>query len=273
MSEEAIVKGLDDMTRVSTDRQHTKRSGETLVETWEGPIDKALSAYIDGSNNNQYDDVSFAVRNGKGVVTYTVVDEGNQVGFVDQNANAVWEVLPLELTKDLRSHPYFTEVSGAIETDIVICEDAISRGEQYDSSASSFSTEMGNYYGLRLAGVSQYIESAIILRKTIETSRRTLINVAWEKVNQVVNLNTDINPPSAVLGTLDDLQRLVRGSGGYTLPYSDSDFETAKWEWLKKAPNVRSLAGGRRFEISYEWWGAEQWSKLLYKGGTWQPTA
>ena len=114
-----------------------------------------------------------------------------------------------------------------------------------------------------MAGVDGYLFSAINLRKTVKVNTRSTIVASWEDVNFVVTLES-INPPDAVIGSLNELERLASGEMG------DGEREVASWEWLKKAPTVRTAGKPKLFEVSYEWWGTDRWSRVLY-GGSWDP--
>ena len=110
-----------------------------------------------------------------------------------------------------------------------------------------------DYFKLLWKGTTDYFESGFNLKKTTTVSLRSALVALYVGVNRVVAGGiTTIAPPTALLG---DLKRLPLISGS-----------TGEWEVLKRCPQVRSQAKGR-YEVVYEYWLAEKWSKILY-GGT-----
>ena len=276
MSDAPVIKGSDAATAQGIiSKRYERGRGETTEKLWRGPWLKAEDKYNAKKLDDTTDVAQLARENQVSGVLRVV-----EVGDPDDD-EVVWTVEAMEISKDLRAHPYF-QVSGGILEEIVECDEKIRRGQVYDYSAATFSAQMQRYYGLRVSGVSHYLESGACLRKAVATTRRALIDVAWANANRVVKLrDTDdndfatpaITPPGEIISNIEALTRLSRTtaeSGGLLTPYDDTMYEPAKWEWLKKVPVITIENGGMRYRIEYEWWGAEEWSAVLY-GGSWDP--
>jgi len=234
---------------------------------YEGPLAKALTMYADNEDNEEYDEVSLQGQGARGVVVLSIADES-----VAANVET-WELRELEVMRDIAEHAYF-DCSGVMPEIIAGIEEAIKKGDRYNTAEEgSLETEAKRYYALRIRGVDKYIHSGVEITKTLTTSKRSVTDIPLTYVNCVVTLD-DINPPSSIVGNLADLRRINRGathdlSSG---SYPGTSFEAAEWEWLMRMPSIRIGAKGRR-EITYRWWGLENWSKVLYPGGTWDPEA
>lgn len=260
MSDAPVVKGLNEMTLVRRGKRWSADNGEQYVEEWAGPSAQAETFYTNYVNDPDLDDVDFpGPDRGRGVVrlVYKAIETG-AAGPQDEDNNAVWEVYGNTFVKDLRTAPYFNP-SGSIYQYIIEADAALERGEKYEyADVPTWSANIQRYLGLKLAGVEGYNFSGAVIRKSIKVSTRGTIVASWKDVNFVVDLATDINPPAAVIGVLSELERPVAGQMG------DGTRESASWEWLKQCPVIRTAGSPRLFEIQYEWWGADQWSKVLY---------
>jgi len=266
MSDAPVIKGSEDMTLVRSGNRWNKEDGQQIVQYWEGPRTVAKDFWAAYVNEETVDEAQHDERGGKGYVTlvYNAVedDEGGPMG----EDNSVWEVLPNEMVKDIRTHPYFNP-SASVYQYITEADQSLARGEQYDyDGMPSFNEMMQRYLGLRLAGVEGYVFSGVILKKSTKTSNIGTLTASWKNVNFVVNLNVDIDPPIEVIGSINELERCAEGEMG------DGLREDAEWEWLKKAPVVRTAGSPRLFQIDEQWWGADKWSKVFY-GGSFDPMA
>lgn len=286
MSDAPVIKGTDAMTAAPKRQRYSRMYGETTEYPHLGPWAKAKELYVThrsaiSAGASDYDEVSLnPLGGGKGEVVLIRADDDDGGAAIDPENNAIWEAHPLELQKDLRAHPYF-QVSGGLDAEIAAVDAALARGSKYDTGGV-FANYTKRYQGLRMAGVSRYLESGISLKKTIVAARRSLVEVAWANINRTVKLvesstngaEPAIDPPSEILEGIADITRLRRDLlDPVTVPYPDGDvnyWEDGKWEWLKKTPVVRQEQGGKRYRIMYEWWGAEEWSTILYVGG-WDP--
>jgi hypothetical protein len=270
------------MTRhANPDKSWSKLTGETRRETWSGPNDKADTFYNDRVGSEDIDDLDLKHVPGVGTVSFTVTDDQEgQSGGTNEEDNAIWEILPQDVFKDLRAHPYFNP-SDSIVSEIVTADNAIKKGTAFSTSGMTWATQVGKYYALRMRGVQGYLENNIVINKTITTSSRSIIEAVYDDVGRAVKLPR-INPPEQLLGNLAAIIKIPDNSNylpvvdnNANTPYWVTDasipYTATAWEWLAKRPTIRSLADGKRFEIQYSWWGAERWSMVLY-GGTWDPS-
>jgi len=262
----AVIKGTDGMTLIARPKSYTRQNGETESEEWRGPRDKAVILYNESKSNTNIDSVSFDDTPGAAVAS-VILTRVDQALEQNEEENAIWEVDATEVFRDLRTHPYIVLRSGAIMTELQLADEKIKSGTAYSAGDYALTEVVIRYFALRRYGVEGYYQSVLVLRKTMTVSSRSDVEAAYENVNRVVSLNS-IDPPRNLLGPLGELPNITAYSS-FANPGSPT-LETGDWEWLKKTPKVRSIAGSRRFEISNEWWGADQWSTVFY-GGTWDP--
>jgi len=175
-------------------------------------------------------------------------DSGGADGGNTEAVNAIWELIANDVLKPIETHSDFDSIAADRKREI----------ENYVRSATDYPATLSGAAELSLAGyyayqVLDFPVTELILRKSIVVSSRSTITAAYANMNRVVTL-ASIAPPSALLGTLTILPLMGGLSGA--------------WEWLKKAPQVRQVAK-RKFQIIYEWHGAERWAAIY--GGSWTP--
>lgn len=249
MSNRPLVVGVDDMTEQPRQLRWNNEDGFRTERIFHGPADVIEAQFNDLVNNTTGSDevVATLSNSGKSELRVVIVDDsGSTTGGNTEENNSIWEVLGNDVYKDLRQHPKYSTISTA---DLLEIENALADGVEYSGSGNA-----DEYYKLRLRGTEQYIVSEVAIRKTVRVGTRSGVKAAYSNMNRVIALGS-INPPSILLGALNSLPLAGGGSGS--------------WEWLKKVPQVRHISR-RQFEISYDYWGAEKWSKVLY-GGTLEP--
>lgn len=256
---DAIIQGGNTVTLVNQGSTWTKQEGETLRQVWRGPLLKAIDFYINAITSGSYDQVDIDEDGPVGTVTLSTANSGPGDSPTNEDENAIWEVAGQDLLKDLRAHPYLNP-SGSIIPEIVEADKALAENEPFTADGI-WPVQVQRYYNLRREGVQSYVTSSIVIRRTIKTTSREAIDASYVKVNRVVDLLTEINPPQQIIGNLLLLPIANDVAGG---------FDEGEWEWLKKTPTITTSDGGQKFTIKDEWWGAEVWSLLLY-GGTWDP--
>lgn len=256
-----VIKGTDGMTLVARPKSYSKSSGETQSEEWRGPLAKAVLFYGESIVDPDIDSVDIRPDVGKAVATVTLT-RVDPDGITNEDDNALWEVDSNEVFRDLRTHPYFTK-NGTIVQDLDLVDEKLKRGDPYVVGDYTTPNIAKRYFGLRSFGVEGYYVAVLVLRKTITVSARSDIEAAYTGVNAIQAL-TVIDPPSKLVGPLSQLP-LITGYANTDAPTAPT-VATGDWEWLKKMPRVRSIAGGKRFEIVYEWWGADQWASVMYLG-------
>jgi len=265
----AVIKGYDGMTRTRIRRKWSKSSGETAIETWMGPRERALDMYNSALNDTQYDDVSMDPDAAVGTVELTINDDSQGGGGpVTSELNTIWEVDSNELSKNLKAHPYFqTTDSDAFRNEVADVDKALAENTPFTASDFVHKEQMSRLYAMRQAGIEEYLDGSLVLRKTILVGSRSVLDASYVNINRVIDLNTE-NPPSAIIGNLNSITKIT-GYADVAAPQTPTTSLT-KWEWLKRPPQVRQLSSGTRFEIIQEFWGADQWATVSY-GGTWDP--
>jgi hypothetical protein len=113
------------------------------------------------------------------------------------------------------------------------------------------------YYRMLMErGVTQYVRSTIVLRRTITCGRRSNIKASWAGVDRAWKLAGQTGSPNLKRSTQGALIGVIE---------DHPDFDIDGFQWLKKAPQVQEV-GRRRYNITYEWWFAKSWSYVLYGG-------
>ena len=242
-------------------RRWSKKLGETYIYTYKGEKSLVQQAFEDfkkdGIDGGDVDSVEFHNDKAVGYLSVTYIDSSDDI---TADANAIWEVEPTEIFKDIKTHPYFA-VSADFQREMATIDNDIREGKEFDSSASANPTHAGRYYGLVLAGVKGYVINGIVIKRTVTVSAHSSLVAAYSDVNRKVTFES-IDAPDGILGDM----KFPKYSDGVLDPVGDQE-----WEWLKKMPTVKTTDGGRRFEMVQRWIGAEKWSILFY-GGTWDPT-
>jgi hypothetical protein len=242
-----VIRGLNQGTSVRITKRYTQKNGEVAVEQYVGPIAAITTLYEAAKDdilagNVTWDEANYSDADGQATLTLSQAESDNPVNEED---NAIWELTYENEFIPIAQHPYF-QISGGFEDQIAIMENAYKRGEDHSTAGSAYSPYETQYWGLRSAGVEGANGSLPVIRKTVTISQRSAITVAAENIDEVVTL-TDYP---------DKLTAIV-----------------AAYEWLKRAPTMRSRDGGKTFEIQYTWAGEKTsrgWSKAFYKG-SWDP--
>ena len=233
-SEEGLV--------VSTTTSWSRRDGEVGGSHLEGPIDAINTAYTGFKNNPSIDTIDKRTGNGKGSLDITVAED-----FQTTELNDIWELLGREIVKDIRTHQDFNQ--SADQENIAAARIAVEEGKAAFTPAAGAAT---TYFALRVRGTSQYVRSQPILRRSVRTSDRGILDIAWDGVDRAWQLNNETgspNPPSELVGDIN------------SMPEADA---TAK-QWLKKAPQKRQVTR-TLYEVVFEWHYARRWSNALYDG-------
>jgi len=220
-------------------------------------------------NTAVYDEVTFEKDGGKGVVELVEAYDSGQ----DPRDVAVWELDSMEIWVPLLEAEFFQGASGLFIDDVLEIEARLAKGETWseddaDPDAKEWSSR---YYGLRSNGVDGFSREVPIIRKTwIATRRSDVVGLDYSDVGEVVSI-AEIDPPRSVLGNIQELPRRTYVNDGDPDNYSLS---AAGWEWLNRMPRVISIRDGRQWQVTQEWWGLWQWSKVLYgKLASWDPKA
>jgi len=236
--------GTEDATKTGSVQTWSRRDGEVLTETYEGPID-AINTIYGSLKDSVYDTLNVRRNGGKGVLELTVSDDNQSLA-----QNDIWELLGREIVKDLRTHQDFNQTADQMYIDKAVT--AINTGVGATINTTGWTTPAATYLAIRLRGTSQYVRSQPILRRSIRTSDRGVLDVAWDGVDRAWKLNGQTgspNPPADLVGDINGM------------PEANS----AKKQWLKKAPLKRQVTP-QLYEVAFEWHFARDWSVTLYEG-------
>ena len=248
------ILGDNAFTQVATRVGWDKQFGWTTTKEFEGPRAKTDAYANNYVNKPEVARVEKDIRNGKGVVTVTWVDDDGGLGialstFLD---NDVWEVIGQDLFKDIRAHQTFNQ-----DNDQAALEEV---REAVEKANKNFAVPANDpektYYKLLLRGVKEFVRSSAILRRTVVVGPNSLEVANWTGVDKAWKLRGESGSPD--LRTTGDAKIIGVIS-------SMDEYDSTKKQWLKRAPQVTQLSR-RQFRITIEWWFARRWSHALYAG-------
>lgn len=219
----------------STKRQWDRRSGEKIIQPYEGADSAILTLYnnlkaaAEASRSSATDTISYDPGRGKAMLEVVYTDDGV----------AVYELFSNELSKSVKQAPYFTTTDPAL-TPAQIEEVTASFVAGLTSAQSGLAGKQAELLQIMNMGVEEYFESAWVLRSTQICGWKSSVTAA------MTNVNRKVDAPD-ISGSLTLINALPAG------------------EWLYKAPIIRT-DGPKRWVIVREWWWANKWSAVLYGG-------
>jgi hypothetical protein len=262
------------------------------IDVWGGSEAAINELYAELSTNSMCRGLS-PNRNGASstlTVTWNVDFVGDfatpqEAGILDETADK-WTITPLEIPTALASHPYFqtayVPASGEIiEDGIAEADDAIANSETGYENAGAYSEEVNRYYALRMAGVEEFPQIGVEIRRTFETTEQPDLEDIMQTVGLVVAAD-QAGFPVGIRAALEAIPRI----DSYNSPGTptEPEFSVSSFEWLHKMPSielVRVQGVDDRYTVTDVWWGAWSWSSVLYPGdknnkvlvpgGTWDP--
>lgn len=278
----ATIYGYNDFTLQSKTRTWTPDKGYGWTYVYGGPLDKADAFFESKVADITSDSVTLDTQDGMGVITVTVIDDDGQGNPQNSEDNDLWEIVGQDCYKDLMTFRGLREGNGwkqpwisftrdgfddsgntdelnKVQTACATIRKGIEEGtpEIYTINAgwSDYSPQV-YYKRLMERGVTEYVRSTIVLRRTITAGRRSAIKASWAGVDRAWKLDGEEGSPNlkrngqaALIGVIEDH------------PEYSPDLK----QWLKKAPQIQEI-GKRRYSITYEWWFALSWSSVLYAG-------
>jgi hypothetical protein len=230
--------------------------GWTTLKRYTGTSD-AIKAKANelASSSSGVDNIDEEITGKSGQLICKVIeDSGSSSGGNTEEANALWELIGQDILKPIEQHADFLtaitpnrkrQINKYIEDTIKATADGI------PAPSTDVEKALAGYLSHQTL---DFVLTQLIIRKSIILSTKSSITASYTSMNRVVTLES-INPPSILLGTLTSLP-LEDGTSG-------------AWEWLKKAPQLRQVEK-RKFQLIYEWWGAEKWAEIY--GGSWTPS-
>lgn len=211
-------------------------TGWATVRIWEGTqagID-ALAANL--LNLGQAVSIDISGSGAKYILSATYPDSGDQQGTDNQAIqSATWELYSNDIQQPIRTHPYFDpdENGGgdALRALYSKIDADIADGVVEDTYGNAIADA---YKNRAVKGVTHYLISQWVLRRTITAGRDTSIRASMSNVNK-------IEAPPAPSAMLDNLPSLV---------------------WIKKSPQVTQR--NNRYDIVQEWWGLDNYDPIIY---------
>jgi len=247
----SVVKGSTDIIELTPKRTWNLTDGVQTVKRFVGTSEAVVAKFneLSAATGSGVDELEEDINGKSGKLLARVLeDSGGADGGNTEATNAIWEVISNDVLKPIETHSYFNAVTAARKRYVEKCaRDATA----LDAAATDAEKILYTYYSVQML---DYMVSQFVIRKSIVVSSKSTITASYANTNRVVSL-ASIGVPSALIGSLSSLPK--------------GDGSSGAWEWLKKAPQVRQISK-RKFQISYEWHGAESWSLRFY-GGTWVP--
>jgi hypothetical protein len=247
------------LTRVRRYDRWRAESGDQIVEEYVGPLSVASTEYASAKSSGLWDEVEFSRDKGKGMLTLAVSTESTAGGGFPVDPKPVWEVVGQDLFRNIRAFGGGTAAGVVFNAaaDQEAMEEVRLRVESAEiDGLLPLAEPMSTYARLLLRGTNEFVRSTAILRSTIVVNSRTSARASWAGVDRAWKLSGESGSPSipgtgasAIVGVIGDMP----------------DFSAAKKQWLKRAPQIRSLERGR-YQIAQEWWFSRRWSYALYSG-------
>jgi hypothetical protein len=247
------------LTRVRRYDRWRAESGDQIVEEYVGPLSVAESEYIVAKSSGFWDEVEFSRDKGKGMLTLAVSTDATTGGGFPIDPKPVWEVVGQDLFRNIRAFGGGT-TAGVVFNAAADQEDLEAVRLRVESAEIEgllpLAEPMSTYARLLLRGTNEFVRSTAILRSTIVVNSRTSAKASWVGVDRAWKLSGEAGSPavpgtgaSAIVGVIGDMP----------------DADATKKQWLKRAPQIRSLERGR-YQIAQEWWFSRRWSYALYDG-------
>ena len=253
MADVSTIVGSTEAIEQPIRREWSASDGWQTIRSWMGPY-AAVEALANefSTTTSGVDSMSLDKNGVEGILTTRINDDpGTGTGGSVALANATWELILNEMMKPLRHSSYFDTGSAAIKTEYAQILDAFNQGQI--ASFSTTSNQGTVFKAALIAGISDTMVAAPVLRQTMIVSRRNEVNVIVADAFTVKTSATIL-----ALIPVDFIWRSV-------LHPTTGTFKD--YTWLQKLPTFRRI-GRSRFEIGLEYWGAEKWVKYFYSGGT-----
>jgi len=262
------VIGENNYTQVSSQKTYTQEGGETTSKTYEGPIEKINDLYTISVNEVKdgiLDSADKGISGGKGQLSITYVADDGDGGETNEEAiNEIWELIGQDFIKPLRSYggevnkangdkidskKFNEDANQAVFEEVKVYYETGGTDKRVSAPAGE---PQETYYKLLLRGQSEYLRSAAILRRTVQTSRRGELSGSWKKVDRAITLaetGFSSSGQGALVGAISEMPEQSKG----------------RKQWLKRAPQITQVGRGR-YNLVQEWIYAAGWSTNMYDG-------
>jgi hypothetical protein len=269
-----VIAGTDDITR--TERLPSFSGGrEVMRETWEGPRAKVLAKYAALLASPGIESLTLAQGSSGGklalIVEWRSGGGESEAGTGDDER---WSIEKLEIPAALATHPYFQlpyiPASGIEFAELIARVDqAIAAGDSKPpliTEQAGYQTYLDRYWGHVLAGVQEYPKMGIHLTREFRAVSVGEITGYCQFVGQVRTI-AQIQAPANYAAIISSFRSIKS--------YATSDptsptYQSSKFEFLQLPPGITGPTKGP-WDVRFEWWGVDKWSRVLYPSGTWDP--
>jgi hypothetical protein len=230
--------------------------GEQWMLYFESPcaIEQAQQSACEVAYNSTRLDFECELETGGPVHRLTVITPDEPSGAAGDAVTPVYELNSNEQQKDLREHPKALALGPEVIRDV---DALIEQALQENIEVSPENQNAVPLYNLLLQGKGSraFDASQYVFRYTRVTSSRSTISVGYSntlKIYSTAQMITETGPPKGVLASIADAYST-------SAPAAVSGYQ---YGWLKKKPNVQSIAGNK-VQITGEYW-LDQWSTWVY---------
>ena len=187
----------------------------------------------------------------------------------DLDDNAVWELIGRDLDKPLQVHPYYKTTNRSSEI-IELADQKIRKGVagSVDWDTEYPDMNIQDYVNRRLHGIDSYISFSYIVRKTLTFTDDYQYRVAFSRIVEIPGRVITWSK-IAVPDRVKFAQPTVHQWNSTTKAWGNVALD----QWLIKSPGVRQQKRPIGWTLTREYWGAEDWAKHIYDGGSWDPPA
>lgn len=247
-----VVIGDPAATRVSRVRTYDVNKGLGYEERWEGTPAVVEEKFNQVRLDTAIDTARYESVGGVGVLTQIILDDdGIGGGQTTEEQNSFWEVLPMDLYKPLKNHEFFSENTTSLQdAELEKYRGLVEMAK--DFSVDGLGEPTKTFVQIFRKGTDEYLRTQVVLQKTVPLGRRSVIAASWAGIDRAHVLNTadpGPNPPSEIIGIITALPDYISGAK----------------QWLKRGPHISQITNAR-YTITYTWFFARRWSKLLFGG-------
>ena len=245
-----ISPSSSDGIETTTTKAWTPDRGEEITERKSGPVDAIDALYAVDKTQGGTDSTISSLNNvsDRGRGTYTIIrvpqtSTGDTYPILEYG---IQELIAMDVTRDITQSPYFKTLNYREVRAVV----AAIRDDQAEADAG-WSAKQATLFRHLAFGVTNYLETAFVFRRTRKVSSTNLVKATMVGINTVTATLT----AGEMTGTFPTLAPALLN---LILALPDG-------EWLKRPPQTRFL-GRDGWEVAEEWQWAPEWS-VMY-GGT-----
>jgi hypothetical protein len=274
MPADEVIKGVSEFTEQPLQRVFTTGSPTKTVRTFIGP--QALSDAKSLELMLSYEVQTMNTQKGvPAIITIETIEDSLDGSTAETHALAevTWSLDWEREMKDIKAHGYFTESgvsAGAMEAIDLAIKKGTAAATDWDAAYSM--THLNVYRDLRLLGVNSYMFFAPLVSATLSLGRFTKFKAPkvpcmsvckWSEISIPLAGGAAYTPE---VGGIEQPQVInMEPSGG---SYADPTWATIDIDdWLKLPVKRNYTRSSKKYDLIFEWLGAESWNKALYYGG------